>query len=248
MTWLSRASAFHRRSLRVAAAAPQCRAWHCAGAALALLAAAVCGGGATAADMPDDSWLRGSYTEEGPPSHVRWDGVLLGAQYGYSNLTVDFADATTAVTLPQSTTNSTQFGGFLGYNIQWDNLVLGVDGGYNRPSSLNKSVVSGTASSSLKLVDYATFRARAGYAFGQFLPYGFVGAAAGRMNYSTVSSTVTGSRDNAYAAGFVAGLGVDVALLPNVFLRGEYEYVVFSPVGSIRSSLNSARVGIGVRF
>ena len=43
----------------------------------------------------------------------------------------------------------------------------------------------GVFSSSLKLTDYATFRGRAGYAFGQFLPYAFVGAAVGRMNYST---------------------------------------------------------------
>jgi hypothetical protein len=33
-----------------------------------------------------------------------------------------------------------------------------------------------------------------------------------------------------------------------VFLRGEYEYIAFSPVGVIRSNTNTARVGIGVRF
>ena len=41
------------------------------------------------------------------------------------------------------------------------------------------------AQSSIKLVDYATLRARAGYAFGQFLPYALVGGAVGRFNYST---------------------------------------------------------------
>ena len=42
-----------------------------------------------------------------------------------------------------------------------------------------------SAQSSTKLVDYGTLRLRAGYAFGQFLPYAVVGGALGRFNYST---------------------------------------------------------------
>ena len=125
-----------------------------------------------------------------------------------------------------------------------------------------------TAQSSLKLIDYATMRARAGYAFGQFLPYAVVGAAVGRFNYSnTATVTVTSdapqrppltalrsgtdtqsSKDNAIVGGFVAGLGMDVALLPNVFLRGEWEFVAFAPVGGIRANINTGRVGIGLKF
>ena len=236
MTCLSYANARQRAGWRLAAA-------------VVVLASALAPARVNAADMPDDTILRGSYIDLGPPGFVRWDGIVFGAQVGYSNLNADFSDSTTAVSLPESTTNSAAVGGFLGYNVQWDNLVVGVDGAYNRPSSLETSSTSGTATSSLKLVDYATFRARAGYAFGQFLPYAFLGGAAGRMNYSTtVAGTVTQSRDGGYAAGGVAGVGLDVSILPNVFVRGEYEYVVFSPVGSIRSSLNTARVGLGLRF
>jgi len=39
-----------------------------------------------------------------------------------------------------------------------------------------------------------------------------------------------------------------VKLLPNVFLRGEWEYIAFSPVSGNRSSINTARVGVGVLF
>ena len=39
------------------------------------------------------------------------------------------------------------------------------------------------ASSSLKLIDYATGRVRAGYAFGQFLPYGAAGIAVGQHKF-----------------------------------------------------------------
>ena len=46
-----------------------------------------------------------------------------------------------------------------------------------------------TVTSQMKLIDYGTLRGRAGYAFGQFLPYAFFGGAVGRFNYST-STTV----------------------------------------------------------
>lgn len=264
--------------------------------AVALAALAI--GSARAADMPDDSWLRGSYTTESP-GYMRWDGLQLGAQIGLSNMSTDFGNGTSSqvayilrnstleseaapstwTTLPEVITNGKQFGAFLGYNVQWSELVVGADIGYNRPSTLEASAVDSisrivttsdtvqhtvtiASSASLKLVDYATFRARAGYAFGQFLPYAILGAAVGRFNYSTSATvtdvqvpggtfgpvTSTDSKDNAFAAGFVTGLGLDVALLPNVFVRGEWEYIAFAPVNGIRSTLNTGRVGLGIRF
>jgi opacity protein-like surface antigen len=77
------------------------------------------------------------------------------------------------------------------------NLVLGLEFGYSRPSSLYSSSSNGTDSASYKLVDYGTFSGRAGYAFGQFLPYAELGLAVGRIDY-TVSNPPE-SRDNAYA-------------------------------------------------
>lgn len=205
---------------------------------------------AAAADMPGESYLRGSYTADEGPGYVHWDGIYFGAHYGWSNLTTAFENLNA-----QTTSNGSSFGGFVGYNVQWDqNLVLGLDGGYSRPTSLetSSSVSDGlgnTQTASFKLVDYATFRARAGYAFGQFLPYAFVGGAVGRINYATTENgVVVDAKDNAYTAGFVAGLGIDVKLLPNVFLRGEWEYIAFSPVSDNRSSINTARVGVGVLF
>lgn len=213
-----------------------------------MLAALVTSFAAQAADMPGDNVLRGSTYDIGPPAAVRWDGIVLGAQFGYSSMSVPFEDVSELVTFSNQVTTSQQFGGFLGYNIQWDNLVVGFDGAYNRLSSADTSTSSGTSSASFKLVDYGTFRARAGYAFGQFLPYAMLGGAVGRMNYATNVAGTTDNRDNAYAGGFLAGLGLDVSILPNVFLRAEYEYVGFSPVGNIRSTLQTGRAGIGVRF
>ncbi len=41
---------------------------------------------------------------------------------------------------------------------------------------------------------------------------------------------------------------MDVTLLPNVVLRGEWEFAYFTPVKYTASSVNTARVGIAVRF
>jgi outer membrane immunogenic protein len=123
-----------------------------------------------------------------------------------------------------------------------------------------------TAQSSTKLVDYGTVRLRAGYAVGQFLPYAVVGGALGRFNYSTSASLIdymtdssgntstytpaseTDAKDNAFVAGLAVGLGPDVAVLPNVFLRAEWEYVTFASVNDIHTYMNTGRVGVGVRF
>src|SRR5665213_730605 len=271
-------------------------------AAAGLLLAAVPLERSMAADWVDDT-LRGSYSSKGP---LRWEGFNLGVQMGLSNMNTDFGNSTSALVayslrnttaenefspsswtaLPANTTNGRQYGAFIGYNWQWDQLVVGLDVAYNRASgsftasasdtisrqvttsSLVNNAVTITAQSSLKMIDYATMRARAGYAFGQFLPYAFVGAAVGRFNYantatvhdvgtplagSSVSAfntldTESDSKNNAVVGGALVGLGLDVAVLPHVFVRAEWEYIAFAPVGGIRTTLNTGRVGIGARF
>ena len=49
-------------------------------------------------------------------------------------------------------------------------------------------------------------------------------------------------------AGVTTGLGLDVAIMPNVFLRGEWEYIYFAPLNGINSYMNTLRAGIGFRF
>lgn len=271
--------------------------------ALAAMLLATSALSARAADLSDMSWLRGSVEDSTPA--MRWDGLQLGVQIGVGSMSTDFGNSTgpmiayilrnTTVenemspsswtTLPSNTTNGRTYGAFIGYNLQWDALVVGFDLAYNRTSGFEGSAsdsmsrqaktsdgfynnVTVSAQSSAKLNDYATFRTRAGYAFGQFLPYAVLGAAVGRFNYAntarviasgtdvsggggspySLDQTQTDSKNNAFAAGFVTGLGVDVAVLPNVFLRAEWEYTIFAPVGGIRTQLNTGRVGIGVRF
>jgi opacity protein-like surface antigen len=215
MSWLSQfdrggphpAKRTHSTSLRISFAI-------CA--ALAIWPA----GPAVAADWP----LRGSLV---PTGYTRWDGWQAGLLAGYGNMNADFGNSTSSLVafilrnstleaegapstwtaLPSGTTNGAIFGGFVGYNMQWDQLVVGWDLAYKHPSIMQSSVsdsltrvfntsdniehiVTIDAQSSFKLVDYAALRVRGGYAVGQFLPYAAVGIAVGRFNYNT-TVTVT---------------------------------------------------------
>jgi len=256
---------------------------------------------ASAADM-NDNILRGSFSPEVHPNYMRWDGFSFGGTIGYSNLGTDSGTAagpqiayilrnstlqnefqpSSWTALPKSVTNSMQYGGFVGYNWQMQQLVFGVDLAYNHPSSLDSQTsdsivrrvvtsdnithdVTLDAASSFKLIDYATVRGRVGYAFSRFLPYAMVGVALGRFDYSTsvavtdvqslnnvYQGTFTQSssegRSNVYTGGFLVGVGMDYAVLPNVFLRAEWEYITWGNVNGIKSSLNTGRAGIGIRF
>jgi len=290
-------SAVAKRDGRKAAAAHRRRSSLRACALAGLLLAAASAGQARA------DWLSESLRGTSSSGPVSWNGVYAGAQMGLTSMTTDFGDSassqiayilrntaleseqhpSTWTTLPRNTTNTKNYGGFIGYNIQWSELVVGFDMSYNRPTSLSSSahdvidrtvtLSDGTkdavhidASGAVKLIDYATFRGRAGYAFGQFLPYGVVGVAVGRFNYNQYTSVIVdqtpaggsttryilppkaAARDGAFDAGFVVGLGMDVAIMPNLFLRAEWEYVGFAPLNGIRTGLNTGRVGIALRF
>jgi outer membrane immunogenic protein len=175
------------------------------------------------------------------------------------------------------------YGAFAGYNWQWDDVVAGLEmsylhGSFGGKSSASKELVSGsalsdrnfhdvsvTSSSAIEITDFATFRARAAYAYGCFLPYAFAGFALGNANITrsvTVSDSVSLSQFGPFSApailhaddavhnhliyGYTAGLGMDVNLVGGLFLRGEWEYVRFT--AAIDTSINTVRAGLGYKF
>ena len=175
------------------------------------------------------------------------------------------------------------YGAFAGYNWQWDDVVAGLEmsylhGTFGGKSSSFKELVSGsalsdgnfhdvsvTSSSAISISDMATFRARAAYSFGCFLPYAFAGFALGNADITrsvlvTDAVSKTGfvpftplqplSADDAVhnhlIYGYTAGLGIDVNLVGGLFLRGEWEYVRFT--AAIDTSINTVRAGLGYKF
>ena len=118
--------------------------------------------------------------------------------------------------LPKTTTQGTGFGAFVGRNYQWDDLVFGLEANYSyfdrlstatsgsnsleivnpggqvAPNDTTTYGVTLTGRSAVQIKDAIAFRARAGWATGDFLPYVFGGIAVGRMDVSrSVTSFVT---------------------------------------------------------
>jgi outer membrane immunogenic protein len=115
--------------------------------------------------------------------------------------------------LSRNHAQATGFGAFVGRNYQWDDLVFGVEANYNYMTSLKSSSTSSmrlsianpagenppeghthtydttlSGNASLQIKDVLTFRGRAGWATGNFLPYMFGGLAVGRVDVARTAS------------------------------------------------------------
>lgn len=124
--------------------------------------------------------------------------------------------------LGKASPQGTGFGAFVGRNYQWDDLVFGVEANYNYFTSLKGSSTSSigpleysfppgqftpandtpvftvtlNGKASVQIKDAITFRGRAGWATGDFLPYVFGGLAIGRMDIQRSVSSITTRRDD----------------------------------------------------
>lgn len=184
--------------------------------------------------------------------------------------------------LGKDSARSSGYGAFTGYNWQWDDVVLGVEasylhGSFGGMSSAFKELVGGplsdnlfhdvsvTSSASIAISDMATFRGRAAYSFGCFLPYVFGGFALGNADISRsvlVTDAVSSARFGPYLQlqplsaddavhnhliyGYTAGLGIDINLIGGLFMRAEWEYVRFT--AQVDTSINTVRAGLGYKF
>jgi outer membrane immunogenic protein len=275
-----------------------------------VLCLAVVLGTASPALAADLDVLRGSepaapVVTVGPATFTRWSGFYAGGDFSYNNATTDFTSATApgvefalqgTVVQQQFTPSELQLlgkgansalggGAFLGYNTQWQDLVLGVEANYthtslnttsatsptfqiarafNPPAGNVTSVSINSASGHMSLSDYAEGRARAGYVVGNLLPYGFIGMVVGRSSYSVTTRvdvfcggetecvgyplTPSSGQSNLLLWGYSVGAGLDWALTPNIFVRGEFDFDQFAPVSNISLSVISGRIGAGYKF
>jgi len=166
-----------------------------------------------------------------------WESLILGLELNYSRTDL----SATAPILPIERVVSA--------------------GGYNYDVFLN-------GQAAMQITDLATLRARAGWeASANFLPYAMIGVAAGRANISltaVTSGTQTSMtvppvvfpffftqsqvKNGAFLYGWSVGAGIDILVMPHVFLRAEYEYVAFSPIWNITANINTARLALGFKF
>ena len=168
----------------------------------------------------------------GPATFTRWTGFYFGGDIGVSSAYSDFSKTTLPLvqfslqhTTVESSDHPSDFqvlgkgsavaaggGAFLGYNTQWQDLVLGVEATYTHvnlntiassvPNGVGRffpdvnTAVNVSASGNLDLTDYGTARGRAGYVVGNLLPYGFIGMAVGRASYSVNTASLVQQTSN----------------------------------------------------
>jgi outer membrane immunogenic protein len=182
--------------------------------------------------------LRGSAPYvPGPPRHVNWSGFYGGGQVGYGASYMDFSKAGTSinafdsnasftapfgsvsnwVSLSNDTGKAANYGAFVGYNWQYDDLILGFEANYNHTDLLGSSsaqrcynsapslpncapaITLGdgnvydatvTATASMRITDYGTARLRAGWVADNVLPYAMIGLAIGRAEISRYATAI----------------------------------------------------------
>jgi outer membrane immunogenic protein len=246
-------------------------------AAVLGLAACLCAGNALAADF-----LRGS-TYEPVPAYgggYKWQGGYVGGHVGYSEMSNWYREVARRPgdpalgswrEMPPAHGKAMTYGGFVGYNAQWTDIVVGFEANYSHGSMrTNSSLLDplnpgpGEAQlrwdGSARLSDLVTFRGRVGYAWGWVMPYAFVGLAVARVDSERMVSQTQGPIPvpNPYpiadrwagnwTVGYAVGGGVDIGITRNLFLRGEYEYVQLKTVHGLSASVNSVRTGAALKF
>jgi outer membrane immunogenic protein len=244
------------------------------------------------------------------PKYTRWAGFYAGGQIGHSSAEMDFKGATEGLmaqmlrqlavesehhvsewgVLGTANPSGLSYGAFVGYNTQWNDVIVGIDLHYNRASgffanapsdSISRAVatenglvynLTAEGAASMRITDYGSARLRGGWIVGNFLPYATLGVAVGRANIfrsARVSGTETApcnpqpcvtpppvsfdfSRSETKNAHFIygwsAGVGVDIMVMPSVFVRAEFEYMGFTEAQGIKADVGTARVGAGVKF
>jgi outer membrane immunogenic protein len=148
------------------------------------------------------------------PCCPRWSGFYGGGQVSHGSMTADFGRGVSDLaafivrdsilevpvsgftTLPEVSANAFGYGGFFGYNSQWEELTLGWELNYTHTSlnakaldSLTRQIASDagappghhyvydvtvSGSANIRVTDVLMLRGRAGWTVGNFLPYAFL--------------------------------------------------------------------------
>jgi outer membrane immunogenic protein len=251
-----------------------------------LLVTVMCGAASVtqAADMPDLPFLRGSVSEGLSRGSVNWQGYYVGGQVSYGSVTSkvasgDNGDLQSTFIPPNNVTynwqplggahgNSTGYGGFFGYNSQWDDVVVGFEANYIHDGFRSVANSVGlqyeadnvtlnsitNSNATVRLSDFGSLRVRGGYVMGCFLPYLFAGTGFGSQTVErTISASPPPLLPGTSAAsktklvfGYSAGAGIDVMLVGGLFLRAEYEYRRVT--SDVESNINTVRAGLGYKF
>ena len=203
---------------------------------------------AQAADLPRPQYKAPAYIEPA----FNWTGFYVGFNGGYgwgkSHWTGGAGDFSVAP-------KGFMAGGTIGYNYQWDAVVLGIEG------DIDYMALKGTADAAICLgctfkdTWLGTLRGRVGYSFDRWLPYLTGGFAYGNAYVSSPIGSATGTKQ-----GWTAGVGVEYAFAGPWSAKFEYLYVDlgtttcaqaacgFATNVQVKPTINLVRMGVNYRF
>jgi outer membrane immunogenic protein len=231
---------------------------------------------AMAADLPNSRGYYKAMPVEGP---YNWTGVYGGfnAGYAFGNDTRTSPIAGAGPGFPERTTGYEGFlGGVqLGYNWQWDKIVLGVEADVQGASiggaaavdtftSPGFGTIVGTTTN--KMDAFGTIRGRVGVAFDRVLVYGTGGYAAGRNTHSNALTGLVefvpgqfvnlnqGFTEASIFQGWVAGGGIEYGFADRWSVKAEYLHLDFARktaadrTTQIKLDFDLVRAGVNYRF
>ncbi|HEX3440540.1 MAG TPA: outer membrane protein [Pseudolabrys sp.] len=210
-------------------------------AGVSALAVVTMMGAANAADLP----IRQQMPTKAPlySAPYNWTGFYLGINgggaFGRSNWNGVGSGFDTSGGL---------VGGTIGYNWQFNQTVIGLEGDADW-SSIRGSTSSSTLGSVETRNDYlATVRGRVGYAFDRILPYVTGGLAIGNVKADTPFTSSDNTR-----AGWTVGGGLEFALAGPWTAKVEYLYADLGKDSTLAGTnvdfhTNVVRAGLNYRF
>ena len=154
------------------------------------------------------------------PAAPNWSGLYVGIHggYGWADITHTDTFGTTPDTVNYDVDGGL-FGGQIGYNVQFGNAVLGIEGDIAW-SGIDGSTAGPPIPASFDLDVIATIRGRFGWAFDSFLLFGSIGAA-----WADVGTTQGGfGSDSNSHTGIVLGAGGAWRATDNISFTAEYLY------------------------
>ena len=195
-----------------------------------------------------------------------WNGPYVGVLAGYGWANSQHCDGVTCPTVGLGSGPTVSSSGFdagveIGYNIQMENIVFGLEGDYSlaningsSPSTAIYGCVSGCETD---INGFGTFRARLGYAADNIMPY-----ITGGVGVLNVNASLGGIGSSNTMVEPVVGAGVEFGISENVSIKAEYLHFfntsqVFTfrpgacvaPGCSVRDvSMDTVRVGLNVSF
>ena len=214
------------------------------------------------------------YKSPPAPHSYDWTGVYLGSDGGYGSTGSKgtLATAAGAPLAPYSYSVNGPFAGiFVGANYQFNRLVIGVEGDWQRANLTGNNqqeaalgavgtFPGGPFTMSTTIKNYESVRGRFGVALDRFLVFGTGGFAWGdpSVSYALLGSAPFATNAT-NANGWTAGVGLDYALTYNVTGRIEYRYTNLGTASFLNVATNSAdngnrlpindvRVGMAYKF